>query len=1087
MIAWFARNGVAANLLMLAVMGFGAWTLVSERIPIEVFPDMPSRFISVNVPYPGATPEEVEETIVLRIEDAIQQVAGIKRIVSTASSSGGNVMMEIDDADLARQIMDDVKIRVDAIPNFPTLAERPIIQHDDFMSSVISVILAADMAERDLRRLGEQVRDELSALPGISHANLTGVRDYEISIEIPEARLRKYGLTLDQISTAIRSSALDLPAGVVQTDAGDVSIRTRGRAYTGNDYGRIVILTRPDGTKLTLGEIGIINDGFNENPLVSRLNGKRCVSITVMREGSQNAIHIAETVKAYILEKNQRFPDGVELEFMGDRSKIVKGRISLLLQNARSSLILVFICVGLFLRLDAVFWVAVGMFMAFLGAFALMPIFGLSINLSSVFGFILVLGIVVDDSIVTSEQVDTMRQQGLSPLDAAIEGTRRLAAPITFGVLTTIVAFMPMAMGFGDFGVMFQPISIIFICVMLLALMETKLILPSHLAHRTPIISRAADALDPIHRFSDRQLARFVDKIYRPSLCFCLKNRYVVLSAVFGGLGVLFAIFFSDRIATALFPRVASERIECRLTMLDGTPFEVTDAHISRIYEIAEQMRQEYVGPDGIPVVRLILANSGMTGSSRGATGGTGSHRGEVTMETYGPEERSLQVNTVEMAAEWRKRIEAAYGGRSIPGAEEMTFRAEIMRSGDPIDIQLTGTNPEELLAMSERIKGHLSTIAGVFDVSDSLDSGRNEIQLRLKPEAQQFGLTVSDLARQVRSVFFGEEVQRIQRARNEVKVMLRYPKDDRKSLATLDTLRVRTTTGLEIPFARVAEATVGKSFTSIKRVDRRRALNITADVNKLTNNPAVVREAVRPFIEKLLSDHPHISWSYEGEARSERESKAALVLSSLLVLFGLYGLMAIPFKSYTQPFIVLLVIPFGVVGATLGHVFHNMPLSLMSLCGIMACSGVIVNDTLVLVDRINELRDETGDMTHAATEGGTSRFRAIFLTQITTFVGLMPLIFNFGPLVDHSPPVIKQILEWIFGDNRSAQATSAQFLTPMSVAMGYGSLFATLITLYLVPMCYLVLDDLMRHVRRLFGLLQISTLDDDATAEAAS
>jgi multidrug efflux pump subunit AcrB len=304
MIAWFARNGVAANLLMLAVMGFGAWTLVSERIPIEVFPDMPSRFISVNVPYPGATPEEVEETIVLRIEDAIQQVAGIKRIVSTASSSGGNVLMEIDDANLARQIMDDVKIRVDAIPNFPTLAERPIIQHDDFMSSVISVILSADMAERDLRRLGEQVRDELSALPGISHANLTGVRDYEISIEIPEARLRKYGLTLDQISTAIRSSALDLPAGVVQTDAGDVSIRTRGRAYTGNDYGRIVILTRPDGTKLTLGEIGIINDGFNENPLISRLNGKRCVSITVMREGSQNAIHIAETVKEYIQEKN---------------------------------------------------------------------------------------------------------------------------------------------------------------------------------------------------------------------------------------------------------------------------------------------------------------------------------------------------------------------------------------------------------------------------------------------------------------------------------------------------------------------------------------------------------------------------------------------------------------------------------------------------------------------------------------------------------------------------------------------------------------------------------------------------------------
>ena len=1085
MIAWFARNGVAANLLMIAVMGLGAWTLISERIPTEVFPDTPSRFISISVPYPGATPEEVEETIVLRIEDAIQQVAGIKRIVSTASSSGGNVTLEIDDADLARQIIDDVKIRVDAIPNFPALAERPMIQHDDFMSSVISVILSADMAERDLRRLGEQVRDELSALPGISHANLSGVRDYEISIEVPEARLRKFGLTLDQISTAIRSSAIDLPAGVVQTEAGDVSIRTRGRAYSGADYARIVILTRPDGTKLTLGEIATITDGFNENPMISRINGKRCVYITVMREGTQNAIHIAEQVKEYILEKNQRFPDGVELEFMGDRSKIVQGRIGLLLQNARSSLILVFICVGLFLRLDAVFWVAVGMFMAFLGAFALMPLFGLSINLSSVFGFILVLGIVVDDAIVTSEQVDTMRQQGLPPLEAAIEGTRRLAAPITFGVLTTIVAFLPMALGFGDFGVMFQPISIVFICVMLLALMETKLILPSHLAHRTPFISRAADVLDPIHRFSERKLARFVQVVYRPSLSFCLTHRYSVLAAVFGGLGILFAVYASDRIPTSLFPRVASERIECRLVMLDGTPFEVTDRHVAKIYELAEQMRSEYVGPDGRPVIRIIIANTGMTSSSRGRSGGSGSHRGEVTMETYGPEERSLQVSTVAMAAEWRKRIEAAYDG-SIPGAEEMNFRAEIMRSGDPIDIQLTGTNPDELLAMSEQIKEHLGTIAGVFDISDSLDSGRNEIQLRLKPEALQFGLTVNDLARQVRAVFFGDEVQRIQRGRNEVKVMLRYPQADRKSLATLDTLRIRTAAGLELPLARVAEAKVGKSFSSIMRVDRRRALNISADVNKLTTNPAVVREAVRPVIDQILADHPQISWSYEGEARSERESQAALWVSSIMVLFGLYGLMAIPFKSYLQPLIVLLVVPFGVVGATLGHVFHDMPLSLMSLCGILAVSGVIVNDTLVLVDRINEVRDDTGDMRHAVTEGGTSRFRAIFLTQITTFVGLMPLIFNFGPLVDNSPPVIKQLLEWIFGDNRSAQATSAQFLTPMSVAMGYGSLFATVITLYLVPMCYLALDDITRLVRRLFSLIRINPVSDSA-AEAAT
>ncbi|MFO1440062.1 MAG: efflux RND transporter permease subunit [Verrucomicrobiaceae bacterium] len=1074
MISWFARNSVAANLMMFAIMGLGLWTLLTGRIPLEVFPDMPSRFLSINVPYPGATPEEVEETIVLRIEEAIQQVTGIKRIVSTASSSGGMVMIEINDAKQARDILDELKIRVDAIPNFPTLAERPIIQQDDHLDSVISVMLAADMAERDLRRLGEQIRDEIAALPGISHANLSGVRPYEISIEIPEATLRKYGLTLDQISAAIRGSAIDLPAGVVQTEAGDVSIRTRGRAYSGADYARVVILTRPDGTKLTLGEVAKIADGFNENLLISRLDGKRCVSITVMREKSQNAIEIAENVKNYILTKGSKLPDGVRLEFWNDRSKIVKGRITLLLQNARSSLILVFICVGLFLRFDAVFWVAVGMCMSFLGAFALMPLFDLSINLSSVFGFILVLGIVVDDSIVTAEQVDTFKQEGRSALDAAIEGVQRLAAPITFGVLTTIAAFSPMAAGFGDFGVMFQPIAIIFISVMLLALLETKLILPSHLAHRFPILSTAADALDPVHRFSEGLLAKFVTKVYRPSLRFCIHFRYSVLAAVFGGLGVLFAIYFSDRIPTTFFPRVASERIECRLTMLDGTPFETTDDHIGKIYQLAEQMRKEYVGPDGRPVIRGIISNSGSTSSSRGSSGGSGSHRGEVTIETYGPEERSLQVSTVDMAADWRKRIEAAYGSKSIPGAEELTFRAEIMRSGDPIDIQLTGTNPDELLALSDQIKERLNTIAGVFDVSDSLDSGRNEIQLRLKPEAQQFGFTVNDLARQVRAVFFGDEVQRIQRGRNEVKVMLRYPKEDRKSLATLDSMRVRAANGLEIPFNRVAEAKVGKGFTSIKRVDRRRALNITADVNKATTNPGVVRESLVPFLEELMSQHAHIGWSFEGEARGEKESSQALLVSSLLVLFSLYALIAIPLKSYLQPLIVLILIPFGVVGATLGHLFHEMPLSLMSLCGILAVSGVIVNDTLVLVDRINELRDDGSTMADAVTEGGASRFRAIFLTQITTFVGLVPLIFNLGPMVEHSPPVLKQILEWIFGDNRTAQATSAQFLTPMSVAMGYGSLFATVITLFLVPMCYMVLDDLTRAFRRAGSLVRL-------------
>lgn len=1063
MIAWFARNSVAANLLMFAVIAAGGLTLWSGKIPLEVFPEMPSRIINISVPYPASAPEEVEEMIVLKIEEAIQQVAGIKHINSSATSSGATVMVEVEEEIDPREVLEDIKIRVDAIPEFPDEAEKPVIQISDERRAVISVIIAADMAERDMRRLGEQVRDELAAQPGITHVELAGSRPYEIGVEISEDTLRKHALTLEAISGAIRNAAIDLPAGVVKTEAGDVSIRTRGRAYTGEDYARVVVVTRPDGTKLTLGEISKIEDGFNENPLLARLNGKRCVVVNVTREGDQNAITIADNVKRYIEDARKRLPDGVNIEYWNDRSKIVKGRIQLLLENARSSLILVLICIGLFLRLESVFWIVVGLPVSFLGAFALMPATDIAINLSTLFGFILVLGIVVDDAIVISEHVDTLRQQGMNPMDAAIEGTRRMAVPITFGVLTTVMAFTPMVFQTSDFSVMFKPIAIVFIMVMLIALVETKIILPAHLAHPTRLLEKVGHWLDPLHRWADRSLARFVNGVYRPSLRWCLDHRYSVLAAFFGGLAILIGFYASGRIVSVTFPRIPSERIEARLTMLEGTPFEVTDAHITRIYEIGEEMRKEYVGPDGMPVIRHIIATTGTTRLTSSSTSGGQAHIGEVTMETYGPEERSLKnVNTVDMANAWRKRI------GQIVGAEELSFRAEIFRGGDPIDVQLAGTNPAELLDVSTKIKDKLSQYPGVFDVNDSLDAGRNEVSLRLKPEAQQFGVTVSDLARQVRQAFYGDEVQRIQRGRNEVKIMLRYPRDQRRNLATLDTMRVRTREGLEIPFNRVAEVKVGKSFTAIRRVDRQRALNITADVDKKTTDPRIIREDLARHLDELMAQHPHVKWSFEGEARAERESKSSLWIAIGIVLFGLYALTAIPFKSYVQPFVVLAVIPFGIVGAVLGHVVHGLQVSLMSWFGMLAVSGVIVNDTLVLVDEINHRRATDGALS-AVREGGAARFRAIFLTQVTTFAGLMPLIFDFTWMVEHSPWGVSHLLEFIFGSSKAGQSTHAQFLTPVSVGMGYGSLFATVICLYLVPMTYMVVEDATLAVKRLW------------------
>lgn len=1050
MISWFARNNVAANLLMFAVIVAGGWTLWSEKIPLEVFPEVPSRIVNISVPYPASDPEEVEEMIVIKIEEAISTVAGIKNINSLASSSGASINVEVEEGRDPRQVLEDIKIRTDAIPEFPEESEKPVIQVEDERRSVITVAIAADMGERDLRRLGEQVRDELAAQPGISYVSLSGSRPLEIAIEVSEETLRKYGLTLESISSAIRNAALDLPAGVVRTESGDVSIRTKGRAYTGEDYANVVVLTQPDGTKLTLGEISKIEDGFNENLLYARLNGKRCVVVNVMREGNQNAITIAENVKKYIDEARHRMPDGVHIEFWNDRAKIVKGRIDLLLDNARSSLILVLLCIGLFLRLESVFWIIVGLPVSFLGAFALMPYFDITINISTLFGFILVLGIVVDDAIVTSEHVDTLRRQGMPPLQAAIDGTRRMAVPITFGVLTTVMAFMPMVFEASDMGRMFKPIALVFIMVMLIALLETKLILPAHLAHPIRPLEKVGHILDPLHRWADRGLFAFVNRVYRPSLRFCLEHRYVVLALSFGSLAILYALYDSGRIQSMRFPRIASERIEARLTMLEGTPFEVTDAHIARIYEMAEQMRKDYVGPDGKSVIRHIIATTGTTRLTSSSSSGGQAHIGEVNIETYGPEERSIAVNTVDMANDWRKRI------GTIVGAEEVSFRSEIFRAGDPIDIQLTGTNPAELLELSTKIKAQLAKYPGLFDISDSLDTGRNEIQLRLKPEARQFGITVSDLARQVRQAFYGAEVQRIQRGRNEVKVMLRYPRDERRSLSTLETMRVRTAEGLEIPFTRVAEMKVGKSFSAIRRMNRQRALNITADADKKSVDVVALRQDITRHMDEFMRGHPQVKWSFEGEARAERESNASTLFMIAIILFGLYALTAIPFKSYFMPLVVLVVIPFGVVGAVLGHVFHNLPISIMSMLGMLAVSGVVVNDTLVLVDEINHRRQTDGVLS-AVREGGAARFRAIFLTQITTFFGLVPLIFD-GTWIAKIAP---------FFFSQGAQSTHAQFLTPVSVGMGYGSLFATIICLYLVPMCYMALDDLKQALGR--------------------
>jgi multidrug efflux pump subunit AcrB len=1027
-IAWFARNGVAANLLMLIILLLGL-NAVLTKIPLEVFPDFELDIISVRIPFRGATPADVEEGVVIRAEEAIFDLEGIKEIRSKAGEGSASITVELEKGFEPRDLLDDVKNRIDAISTFPAEVERPIYSLAKHRREVISVVVSGDLDERELRRYGDRVRDDISALPGITQVELQGVRPYEIAIEIAENTLHQHGLTFEDVAQAIRRASLDLSAGSIKTSGGEILLRTKEQAYVEADFASIVVLGRPDGTRLTLGDIADIRDDFEENPVHSRFNGKPAVVIEVYRIGNQNAIDVANAVKAYVDGAVERFPPNVSLSYWRDRSRIVKSRLSTLVRSAIQGGILIFALLALFLRFSVALWVCVGIPVAFMGALAVLPWLGGTINIISLFAFILVLGVVVDDAIVTGENIYTHLKRGENPQEAVIRGTREVAVPVTFGILTTIAAFLPLLLIEGVRGQLFAQIPLIVIPVLLFSLVESKLILPAHLRHFD--VSRPDPPLVRLQQKVAIGLEQAIVKLYQPVLAAALRQRYFTLSLFIGVAIVVGGAIGGGAINFIFFPRVQSETARATLIMPAGTPFEATQRHIDRIAKAAERIRDQNVDPDtNESVIKDILSFAGTTGGT-----GTGvSHVGRVMYEVVSPEERSLDVTSSELVREWRRAIGI------ILGAESLTFRAEIGRGGSPLEVQLSGNDMQQLAGMSEEVKTRLREYPGVFDIGDSFEAGKEEIQLAIKPEAELLRLSATDLARQVRQAFFGEQAQRIQRGRDDVRVMVRYPENERRSIENLESMRIRTPSGVEVPFGEVANVTMGRSYSVIKRVDRRRVVDVTADVNKETANIESIKRDLVAFLTSLQPQYPDVRFSLEGEAREQRESFASLGLGLAFVLFIMYALLAIPFKSYGQPFIVMSVIPFGVVGAVLGHMLLGMNLSILSLMGMLALVGVVVNDSLVLVDYVNRRRAEGQSTADAVRIAGVARFRAVMLTSLTTFAGLAPLIFE--------------------------KSTQAQFLIPMAVSLGFGILFATFITLVLVPINYLILDDLARLFR---------------------
>lgn len=1028
MIAWFARNHVAANLLMITILFAGIYSLTS-RIPLEVFPSFETDTISVSVTLPGATPEDTELGVAILVEEAVQDLEGIEQIISVSSEGSASISIDVDSDYDPREMLADIKSRVDAINNFPADAENPVVSLAQRTREVIAVTISGIYGEKEINEFAEHVRDDLLRIPGITQVALSGVRDYEIALEIPQDRLRQYNLTLAQVSTAVANSSSDISAGNVKTDGGDVLIRSKGQAYRKDEFANIPIKTNSDGSILRLKDIADIKDGFEETPIRTRFNGKQAAFIDVYRIGQQSAVEVADKVKEYVKDKQDLMPEGYELSYWDDDSQVVKNRIATLSGSALQGGILVLLLLTLFLRPAIAFWVFIGIPVSFMGAFLAMPFFGVTLNIMSLFGFILVLGIVVDDAIVTGENIYTHLRTSESGEEAAIKGTLEVATPVTFGILTTVAAFLPFAFIEGNRGALFAQIPVVVIPVLIFSLIESKFVLPSHLK-RIKLRNEKSTKGNRLEQwqqgFADG-FERAILRYYQPLLAFSLRHKLATLATFVGTFAIILALLMSGWTKFVFFPRVPSETVKASLTMTTGTTFEVTNQYIVKMSDKAEELRDKYIDPDTEQSVILnILA-------STGGRGGT-SNEGSVRFEIIPPEQRESSITSADLVSEWRKLI------GPIAGAESITYRAEIGRASDPIDVQLSGNSQATLQEIADQIKTRLATYPTVFEIADSLSDGKEELQIELTQQGKALGLTRVNVSNQVRNAFFGSQVQRIQRGRDDVKVMVRLPINERRSLSDLQNILVQTPSGGSVPLSHVASLIPGKSPSQIRRIDRFRTVSVTADVEKLNTNMTVLQADLSEFVQQLVNQYPGVTWKMEGEAREQRESFSSLSVGLLMVFFAIYLLLAIPFKSYIQPIIVMSVIPFSMIGAVVGHWLMGMELTIMSILGMLALVGVVVNDSLVLVDFINKKRLEGGALLDAVMIAGASRFRPIMLTSLTTFFGLMPLLFE--------------------------KSTQAQFLIPMAVSLGFGILFATFITLILVPINYMLVEKLKGNAK---------------------
>jgi multidrug efflux pump subunit AcrB len=1059
-IAWFAANHVAANLLMLFIIVAGLISVSSIRK--ETMPEFQIPWVQVRVPYLGAAPQEVEEGVVIKIEEAVQDIVGVETIRSRASEGMGRVTIEASlDADI-NEVLSEVKTRVDAISTFPALTEKPVIYKQEVERPISMIAIHGDLDPFARKAIAQEIRDELMQMPEVNKVEYFGDRPFEISIEVSEQTLREYGLTMSEVSQAVKNSSVDMPGGTIKSDGGDILLRTKGQVYTGSEFARLVLRTFPDGTRLTLGDIATINDGFVESDSYGRFDGRPTATLQVVAGGQQNELDTAAAVRAYLAKKAETMPEGVNIETWIEFSRYLEGRLAMMLDNMVMGALLVFIMLSLFLRMKVAFWVIVGLPVCFLGALWLMPVWPVTINGISLFGFIIVLGIVVDDAIIIGESIYTKIRADGHSLDNVIHGANRVAIPATFGVLTTIAAFAPMMFVGGFAGPFFEAMGFVVMLCLFFSLVESKLVLPAHLVqahipeideedlfHPTrviPFAERIPRAFLKIQRHVQHGLHSLIHNYYKPALERAIDYRGVTVAVFVAVLILTFGLMQSGIARVVVFPKMSNDFIQVNMQMQSGTSPAARNKAIDRIETTLLGLNEEFKreNPGSLPMIEHLGV------FTRGDTGAT--MFVEIPMDTNRPFE------AYEITDLWREEI------GEIPGLKELTFEdAGHIGGGPPIGLRLSGSNYAMLESAAAELEQELANYEGVFDITNSATASGEEIKLTIKPEAEALGLTMSSLGRQVRQAFYGEEAQRIQRGKDELKVMVRYPLNERRSVADLQNMRIRTPAGDEVPFSSVADISFGKGYSSISRLNRERTVTVSADADQDNVEPQqLIKSLSEQFIPGLLARHPGVTFGLQGASEAQGEFLMDLGIAFIAALFLIYALIAIPLHSYSQPLIIMSVIPFGLIGAVIGHVLMGKAISMFSMFGLIALAGVVVNDSLIMIDFVNKARIKGVAIRQAVIESGTARFRAIVLTSFTTAAGLMPILLE--------------------------TSSQAQFVIPTAISISFGIIFATIITLFLIPSLYMLQEDFFARARQIKRwILREPHPDPDVATQSAN